>query len=78
MKLTSLVVLAALGLGTVAGVAIGSADAEPTRPMQVSGGPLVPVGVSGTGAAWVLEPNSRTIYVCASAPSPACAKTALP
>ena len=77
MKLTYLALPIAAVVGLAVGLAIAPADAQQTRPLQVVGGPLVPVGASVT-TAWVLDPNSRTIYACLNPPNLSCTKTQLP
>lgn len=81
MKPTYLAVLAALVIGLGIGVTVGSADAQQVRPlMQAPGGPLVAIGAaSGSGnVAWLVEPNSRTVYACTNATAPTCTKAQLP
>ncbi len=81
MKRIDFAVLAALALGIGVGVGVRTADAEPTRPiMQAAGGPLLPIGAaSGNGnVAWLVEPNSRTVYACTNPAAPTCTKVLLP
>lgn len=80
MKLTYLALLATLILGVGLGVAVRPADAQQMRPLQVSGGPMIAIGAaSGTSSvAWLVEPNSRTVYACTNVAAPTCTKTQLP
>lgn len=75
MYRTLIVATATFSLGCAVGAYLPHAEAQ----LPQSGAPnVVPIGANGTGAAWMVEPTTRTVYVCEHAGEVKCAKGRLP